>query len=470
MPFVSVGARIYRDATGAFEEGLVLISPEGVVIPVMDYCINSPNSLAWKKKLVLAVTLFLEYWEANADMPFGYHLFNGFATRLHTGTFNAETAIDPSGLCWQPRQTAYANELIELLSSFFDWWAKENPQKEHPNPMVAGNAQQRNIQLAAIEFRRQRSLLGHLWTPPNGKTRRHLKTAAPKVFAADPPRFPDSRFEELLLKGFKVGGKLDYRGILITLLLNKGGFRGSEPMHLWVEDVFPDPEEPTSATVLIYHPTLGEAPSTWRYPDGRKRKGTRQQYLAERFGISPRTLLLGKKRAGWKNPTLDEKSLCMRAFWFEPMYGEWFMHFWDLYMRELAGVTRNHPFAFVNLNQEPLGAIYTMAQYNKAHAAAVRRIGMPVSKAMGTTPHGHRHAFGWRTKQGGMREIEIQRMMHHRSPESQKIYTQPSQKDVRDAVRLSYERLQSKSGGTSVLLPTPILRALCTSTSYEEGK
>lgn len=119
MPFVSVRARIYRDATGAFEEVPVLISPEGVVSPVMDYCINSPRSLAWKKKIVLAVTLFLEYWEANADMPFGYHLFNGFATRLHTGTFNTETALDPSGLCWQPRRTAYANELIELLSSFF---------------------------------------------------------------------------------------------------------------------------------------------------------------------------------------------------------------------------------------------------------------------------------------------------------------------------------------------------------------
>lgn len=144
------------------------------------------------------------------------------------------------------------------------------------------------------------------------------------------------------------------------------------------------------------------------------------------------------------------------------MYGEWFMHFWDVYMRELAGVTRNHPFAFVNLDQEPLGDMYTMAQYSKAHAAAVTRIGMSVSKAMGTTPHGHRHAFGWRTKQGGLGEIETQRMMHHRSPESQKPYTQPSQKDIRDAARLGYERLQLKSAGTPLLLSTPILKALGT--------
>lgn len=462
MPFVSVPARIYRDATGAYEEIPVLISSEGVVIPVMEYCIRSPHSLAWKKKLILAVTLFLEYWEANSETPFGYRLFDGFATRLHTGTFNIESSLDPSGLCWKPRRTEYANELIELLSTFFDWWAKENPQMDHPNPMVTATPHQRNIQLAAIEFRRQRSFLGHLWTPPDGKTRRHRKQNAAKVVAANPPRFPDSRFEELLLKGFKVGGKLNYRDILITLLLNKGGFRGSEPMHLWVEDVFPDPYEPASATVLIHHPLLGAAPSTWTYPDGRKRKGTRQEYLAERFGLPPRTQILGKKNAGWKNPTLDEKSLSMRAFWFEPMYGEWFMHFWDLYMRELADLNRNHPFAFVNLVRKPFGHIYSMAQYSKAHAAAVSRIGMIVSKGLGTTPHGHRHAFGWRTKQGELGEIEIQRMMHHRSPESQKTYTQPSQKDVRAAAQLAYERLKLKSLESPTPSNTPILLALGT--------
>ena len=101
-----------------------------------------------------------------------------------------------------------------------------------------------------------------------------------------------------------------------------------------------------------------------------------------------------------------------------------------------------------------------MAQYNKAHAAAVTRIGMPVSKAMGTTPQGHRHAFGWRTKKGGLGEIETQRMMHHRSPESQRVYTQPSQKDIRDAARLGYERLQLNVADTPSLLPMPILQAL----------
>lgn len=450
MHFVSVNARIFRDTSGAYEETPVLIGPDGIITPVMEYCLSSARSLAWKKKLILAVSLFLEYWEANSETPFGYRLFDGFAHRLHTGTFNIETSLDPSGLCWLPRKTQYANELIELLSSFFDWWAKENPAAEHPNPMVPASSSQRKIQLAAIEFRRQRSFLGHLWKKPDALSRRLQKQGGTKVISHTPPRFPDSRFEELLLKGFKVGGKLNYRDILITLLLNKGGFRGSEPMHLWVEDVFPDPEQPNSAMVLIYHPTRGAAPSTWTYPDGRKRKGNRQEYLAEKFGLPARTQMLGKKSAGWKNPTLDDDALWMRAFWFEPVYGEWFLHFWDLYMRELAAIPRKHPYAFVNIDREPFGHVYSMAQYSKSLAGAVRRLGMPVGKAFGTTPHGHRHAFGWRTKQGGLSEIEIQRMMHHRSPESQKQYTQPSHSDVRLATELAYERLKQKSDHAAI--------------------
>lgn len=456
MSFVSVHARIFRDSSGAYEETPVLIGADGIVTPVMEYCIRSSRSLAWKKKLNLAVSLFLDYWEANSETPFGYRLFDGFAHRLHTGTFNVETSLDPSGLCWLPRKTQYANELIEMLSTFFDWWAKENLAVNHPNPKVIATFKERSIQSAAIEFRRQRSLLGHLWKKPDDLTRRFRKQEAIKVVTSEPPRFPDNRFEELLLKGFKVGGKLNYRDILITLLLNKGGFRGSEPMHLWVEDVFSDPQQTNSAMVLIYHPMLGAAPSSWTYPDGRKRKGDRQEYLAEKFGIPPRTQVLGKKNAGWKNPTLDDDALCMRAFWFEPVYGEWFLHFWDLYMRQLVALPRKHPYAFVNTDRAPLGHIYSMAQYSKSHAAAVNRIGLTVSKALGTTPHGHRHAFGWRTKQGGLSEIETQRMMHHRSPESQKVYTQPSQLDIRAATQLAYERLKQKSAISSLTHPTSI--------------
>lgn len=54
---------------------------------------------------------------------------------------------------------------------------------------------------------------------------------------------------ELLTEGFKVGRGLDLRNILITLLLHGAGFRASEPFHLYVSDVIPDPSNERSALV-----------------------------------------------------------------------------------------------------------------------------------------------------------------------------------------------------------------------------
>jgi hypothetical protein len=78
--------------------------------------------------------------------------------------------------------------------------------------------------------------------------------------ATEPPEFPDDRFEELLFKGFCVGGRLDYRGILITILLHCAGFRDCEPFHLYLSDVQFDPDDRESALVRIHHPEFGAAP------------------------------------------------------------------------------------------------------------------------------------------------------------------------------------------------------------------
>src|SRR6202022_2452553 len=86
----------------------------------------------------------------------------------------------------------------------------------------------------------------------------------PKVDRGEPPAFPEERFEELLVKGFSAGGRYDYRGMLITLLLHGAGFRESEPFHLYIPDVFPDPGNPSQAMVLIHHPSYGNAPADWR--------------------------------------------------------------------------------------------------------------------------------------------------------------------------------------------------------------
>ena len=48
----------------------------------------------------------------------------------------------------------------------------------------------------------------------------------------------------------------------------------------------------------------------------------------------------------------------------------------------------------------------------------------------GTTPNGHRHAYGQRLKNAKMPERIIQIAMHHKSINSQKVYTEPTVADV----------------------------------------
>jgi integrase len=110
-------------------------------------------------------------------------------------------------------------------------------------------------------------------------------------------------------------------------------------------------------------------------------------------------------------------------------------------------IERNHPFAFINLARAPVGAMYTLTQYNKAHALACTRIGLTVSKALGTTPHGHRHAYARRLCSAGVDKNLIRRFMHHASLESQDIYTQSTTLEAQAALEAAAVRLRERHPG-----------------------
>jgi hypothetical protein len=206
----------------------------------------------------------------------------------------------------------------------------------------------------------------------------------------------------LLFKGFRTGDQYDYRGVLITLLLHGVGFRESEPFHIYVQDVFPDPANLRQAKVLIHHPHYGAAPSDWWGEREAPRKSNRAEYLAQRFGLAPRTDLMDRRHAGWKGG-MHDGHYNKQAYWFVPEYGEWFLELWHSYLKQVARFERAHPFAFVNIKREPFGAMYTLTQYNKAHATACRRIEGTIavslivgrflssvaSQSISATQHGH---------------------------------------------------------------------------------
>jgi hypothetical protein len=457
MNFISINARVTIDSTGAFTEVPVLLTDEGVLQPLMDYCLaHSHNrSLSWMKKVVLSVTLFLRYIQVNQDEPYSYRLFQNFAQRLYTGSFDRSTGIDPSGLCWKPFAANNAGDIINRLTDFFDWLSEVRPSAAKINPRYAGNAFDKRIDESAYLFRREKAFLGHTWAnhqiqSPGNLTR---TKRAISVSQGDPPAFPDDRFEELLVKGFKVGGQYDYRGMLITLLMHGAGFRMSEPFHLYIHDVVPDPSNTKSALVLIHHPSEGMAPSDWTDKLGRKRTGNRVAYLSEKYALAPRNEILSSRGAGWKNPRLDNKYY-MQAYWFIPEYGELFLQLWQKYLQEVARLDRNHPFAFINLDRAPVGAMYCIDKYTKAHGAAIERLGMQVSKQAGTTPHGHRHAYARRLKKYGIDSMLIQRYMHHASIDSQIVYTQSSVSEALAALRDAGKLMRESANN---LLPLSLL-------------
>ena len=443
--FVTVKARVHTDATGVFTELPALLTSAGVLEPFLDYFLSRihDRSLTWMTKVARSVRMFLEYLQTNPAERDTYRLFQNFAQRLYTGTFDRATGLDPSGLCWAPRSPQDASHIITHLTDFFDWLGELRPEATRVNPRYAGGAFDRQTDEAAYQYRRSKAFLGHTWAAnasPAETGHRVRGRRLPKVEKGEPPAFPEERFEELLVNGFRAGGRYDYRGMLITLLLHGAGFRESEPFHLYISDVFPDPTNPRQAKVLIHHPSHGAAPSDWRDERGRPRKGNRAEYLAQQFGLAPRTDLMDRRHAGWKGGTHDA-AYYKQAYWFLPEYGEWFLHLWHRYLEQVARTERDHPFAFINLNREPVGAMYTLTQYNKAHAAACERIGLKVSKALGTTPHGHRHAYGRRLRNADVDKPLIRRFMHHASMESQEVYTQANTREALAALKAAAQRL-----------------------------
>jgi integrase len=450
--FVTVRSKVFTDTTGVQTEIPALLTPAGVLEPLLDYCLSRSHdrSLAWMSKVTRSVRMFLEYLQSNPSERDTYQLFQNFAQRLYTGTFDRSTGLDPSGLCWTPRSPQDASHIITHLTDFFDWLGEMRPEAGRVNPRYAGGAFDRQTDEAAYQFRRNKAFLGHTWeanSSPAETGHRVKGRRLPKVEKGEPPAFPEERFEELLAKGFRAAERQDYRGMLITLLLHGAGFRESEPFHLYISDVFPDPANPRQAKVLIHHPSHGAAPADWRDERGNRRKGNRAAYLAQQFGLVPRTEVMGRHHAGWKGG-MHDAAYYKQAYWFLPEYGEWFLQLWHRYLEQVARVERDHPFAFINLSREPVGAMYPLAQYNKAHAAACERISLSVGKALGTTPHGHRHAYGRRLRSAGVDKPDIRRVMHHASEESQEVYTQATTREVLAALEAAAQRMRDRQAGT----------------------
>lgn len=440
MTHTVVRAKVHLDSTGAVSEIPVILTNSGPLMPLVEYMLERVHakSQSYKSKLIQAVGLLLDYMQANQhcfESP--KELFQVFVLRLTSGTAGLD-GHDPSGLYWIGLSQATANQITQMLSSFSDWMVEKMGAKAL-NPWRDATRAEELLAWAAWHHKHNRAFLAHTMerdaaTLANSRARNALLKKTPVIDHDGVKFFPDDRINDLLFKGFIVPGRqkklhmeerLNLRDILITMLMHFGGLRMSEPFHLFVHDVMPDPLSGNRAVVRVYHPEQGAAPSDWIDASGHSNRCNRQAYLRGKYGLYPRTEYThtSQLHAGWKGNLLDHKDKYMLVNWFPTWAGELFWMLWYLYLPQRAMADCDHPFAFVTAKGQP----YSIDTFEEQHRRAIERIGLTVAKALGTTPHAHRHAYGQRLKSAKVEPIFIKKALHHKSLESQVVYTEPDQ-------------------------------------------
>lgn len=447
MIHVTVRAKVVKDNTGIEYEIPVILTEDGPLKPFVDYLIeNSTKSQIWKQKAAQAVSLLLEYMTANKDVfEEPKELFNTFVQRLYTGTIG-EDGSDPSGLYWIGKSGKNIKGIQGHLANFSDWMQEELNTKPL-SPWRLATTHEQMMNWASYHHRHSRAFLGHTWSKEEAsqtaaRVRDTVLHRTPKVDHGSTKHFPEDQILPLLFDGFIVPGKegsphvherLNLRDVLITLLTHFGGLRTSEPFHLYVSDVVEDPERPGTAWVRIFHPREGLAPFDWLNANGKPIRCNRAAYLRGKWQLKPRNEYPSSKNmhAGWKEPLIDDSSgMFFHVHWFPMWTGKLFWQLWNIYLLQRASISQEkgstHPFAFVAKSGSP----YAPTDYADAHERAVERIGLIPSKPNGTTPHGHRHAAGQRLREAGIPPLVIKKVLHHKSLESQIVYTEPSLSEV----------------------------------------
>ncbi len=372
-----VTGQVYTDETGIAFEIPVLLTLQGPIEVLVDYFIAhwDGRSTEWMRQVTASVRLFLEYLEAHQKYSNPKDIFQNFRQRLMTGSITLVTGEDPSGLWWSARSPNQSSRIIYQLTEFFLWINKNSLIVKKFRISTAGGRYEQRLAAAAYEYKRNKAFLGHTWSSfeessNNKNTIINKWYSPPKTEKDEPPAFPEDRIMDLILNGFKVGNRYNYRDMLITLLLNGAGFRESEPFHLYLWDVCEDPKNEGSALVLIHHPSYGNAPLDPGWTDifGKQRHGNRVEYLAERFGLHPRDWDLSTSAAGWKGGMHESKygGYYKQAYWFVPEFGKIFWEIWNIYVEQIQRIpyeNRNHPFAFINTMREPLGELYKLGKF-----------------------------------------------------------------------------------------------------------
>lgn len=439
--FFQANVSVRRDNTGLTIEFPTLFADRRPIERLLEYQIeNIEYSKSWHRKLLEALRAFFEYAACNPDeCRRSQVLIQNFSVCLQRGTI--KQGEDPSGLYWLPRAREKRNIVRRLTE--LSKWLHDHYGAPQLNPLRAATGHEQALAYLAWMRKKNVAFLSHVQSETNARAHAALTSSIshtarlPKIFSVT-KAFPPGKVFELIFHGFLKHRSLanpllriNLRDALITLLLHGGGLRKSDAFQAWICDVHYEehPAYPGEgvAWVRIGHPQFGKVKFTNPLTHVVS-ECTKAEYLIE-HGMCDRDSMIGSKYAGWKNSALDDRWY-LEVHWAPRRFGQWFFILWQLYLRQILPLKRNHPYAWVTMNHDSPGAIYSIEHYDRSHERAVERIGLQTAKELGTTPHGHRHSYGHFLDEIGMSPRVIQKCMHHGSPLSQLVYTDRDRREM----------------------------------------
>lgn len=439
---------VARDAERGYKPTSFVLTDEGVFWALTRFFRRRQLGFSSEIGYSLAVSRALNWTHARCPQSPGTasgnaDAFGRFLSDLRHGTIR--DGADPSGLWWTASTAATVRLTAQRVAEFGDWLALSG-EGEAINPATrhASGAEQM-LFLRNFAKSKRSTMMAHARsaTKAQGRAKKAREVNAPgrrSVAIEETAAFPIEHVKSLLFEGFERKGfeddarlwmRYNLRDMLITLICLYGGTRMSEPMHLWVDDVFESPTDPDGCKILIHDPEDGLVEFT--HPVTGKSESTNRADYLERFcgGKRPLTMEAGRRRAGWKGCLLTNRERkAIEVFWIEPGAGALFRELWNIYLREARPPQENTPWAFLTKDGQPMGT----AAYSDSLRAAVKKIGLSSGKWKGTTPHGLRHRYGQMLNHLQVDEKTGQVAMHHTHPGSQAAYRAPSAASVAAAL------------------------------------
>ncbi len=406
-----------------------LFTEKGALISHLRFLYTKRHkSQSWVERNVFAVELLLKFINAHINTSISAtELLRSFVDTLYIGSID-NSNYDHSGLYWQSRKVEDVNVLLSHINFYCDYLDQQHGHElPNLNPLRKATKAEEKMRWCAYYKRQSNCFLNHLSNPSKHQFTmvRNIKGPINHLVSIESVnRFPEEHFERFLQYGFlnNRNNEMNFGSLLIGMLMHYGGLRLSECFHIYTSDIALDSKD-GSAIVSVFHPSDGASPE--------QGFSNRREYLNARFRLKPRNEYKRSHRlfSGWKGALLTNRNLSFDVMFFPSSKAIEFC--WLLQQYLSVRINGEHPYLFTNSYGEP----ESKKNFIQKHQRAVERIGLVTGKHLGTSPHSHRHSYGYRLATSGFNQLEIQKAMHHKSPESCLVYIKPQDFEIREKIR-----------------------------------